>query len=65
VDESTVNQLIASNFRTPVMTDIISDPHFMYELACRDLPFTEKGHNAVWIVPFSTRLTNTFNTDLE
>ncbi len=48
VDESTVNQLIASNFRNPVVTDIISDPHSMYEIVRRGLPFTEKGHNTVW-----------------
>jgi hypothetical protein len=48
VDESTVNQLIASNFRNPVVTDIISDPQSMYEIVRRGLPFTEKGHNTVW-----------------
>jgi hypothetical protein len=48
VDESTVNQLIASNFRNPVVTDIIFDPHLMYEIVRRGLPFTEKGHNTVW-----------------
>lgn len=48
MDESTVNQLIASNFRNPVVTDIIFDPHLMYEIVRRGLPFTEKGHNTVW-----------------
>jgi uncharacterized protein YdcH (DUF465 family) len=48
VDESTINQLIASNFRNPVITNTISDPHMMYEIVRRGLPFTEKGHNTVW-----------------
>ncbi len=48
MDESTVNQLIASNFRNPVMTDIISDPHLMYEIVRRGLPFTEKDFHTVW-----------------
>lgn len=48
MDDSTINQLIASNFRSPVVTDIISDPHMMYEIVRRGLPFTEKGHNTVW-----------------
>lgn len=48
MNESTINQLIASNFRNPVITDVISDPHMMYELVRRGLPFTEKGHNTVW-----------------
>jgi hypothetical protein len=48
VDESAANQLIASNFRSPVMTDIISDPHLMYEIVRRGLPFTEKDFHTVW-----------------
>ncbi|VFJ13669.1 hypothetical protein [Candidatus Nitrosocosmicus franklandus] len=48
MDESTINQLIASNFRSPVITDVISDPHMMYEIVRRGLPFTEKGHNTIW-----------------
>ena len=48
MDESTINQLIASNFRNPVMTDIISDPHLMYEIVRRGLPFTEKDFHTVW-----------------
>lgn len=48
VDEATVNHLIASNFRNPVMTDIISDPHLMYEIVRRGLPFTEKDFHTVW-----------------
>lgn len=48
MDDSTINQLIASNFRSPVITDVISDPHMMFEIVRRGLPFTEKGHNTVW-----------------
>ena len=48
MDESTINQLIVSNFRNPVITNIISDPHMMYEIVRRGLPFTEKGHSTVW-----------------
>ena len=51
VDEITVNQLIESNFLNPVITDIISDPHSMYELVRRGLPLTEKGHLTVWDPP--------------
>ncbi len=47
MDESTINQLIASNFRNPVVTDMISDPHQMYEIVRRSLPNTENGHHSV------------------
>ncbi len=51
MDESTVDQLISSNFRNPVITDIISDPHSMFELVRRGLPLTEQGHRTVWDPP--------------
>ncbi|WP_458719711.1 hypothetical protein [Candidatus Nitrosocosmicus sp. R] len=51
MDESTVDQLIESNFLNPVITDIISDPYSMYELVRRGLPLTEQGHLTVWDPP--------------
>ena len=48
MDESTANQLIASKMRNPVITDIITDPHLMYEIVRRGLPHIKKGHQTVW-----------------
>ncbi len=48
MDESTANQLIASKMRNPVITDIITDPHLMYEIVRRGLPYIKKGHQTVW-----------------
>ncbi len=48
MDESTANQLIASKMRNPVITDIITDPHLMYEIVRRGLPHIQKGHQTVW-----------------
>lgn len=47
VDESTANQLIASKMRSPVITDIITDPPLMmksFAEACH----IKKGHQTVW-----------------
>lgn len=48
VDESTINQLIASNFRNPIITDIIFDGRLMYEIVRKGLPFTERDFHTVW-----------------
>lgn len=34
--------------RNPVITDIITDPHLMFELVRRGLPHIERGHQTVW-----------------
>lgn len=43
-----LNQLLASKMRNPVITDIITDPHLMFEFVRRGLPYIERGHQTVW-----------------
>ncbi|WP_458744707.1 hypothetical protein [Candidatus Nitrosocosmicus sp. T] len=48
MNESTLNQLLASKMRNPVITDIITDPHLMFEFVRRGLPQIKRGHQTVW-----------------
>lgn len=48
VDESTLNQLLDSKMRNPVITDIITDPHLMFEFVRKGLPQIKRGHQTVW-----------------
>ncbi|HYF98492.1 MAG TPA: hypothetical protein VD815_00215 [Candidatus Saccharimonadales bacterium] len=48
MDEATLNQLLASKMRTPIITDIITDPHLMFEFVRKGLPQIKRGHQTVW-----------------